>query len=451
MIISLLSVLGAFVLFLVAFCINSLRLALNALRKNPLNKLVKIIQSKEEYTSLEQIPDIFLRVLICAEDPHFLRHHGFDLWGIYYAAKTNILEHRSKEHMHGGSTITQQLVKNLLLTPKKTFTRKLTELFLSIYVEKKLSKEEILELYCNVIYYGKECYGIRQATEMFFDCLPSELTLNRSLTLICRLPNPDRYDPELAPDDFEKVRNSLRKYLVNSGIILPQTDKQLDVTSWKDAAPQITSEEGAWVLKYSDSPLAKYKKISPNNSGKRTHAIDRITPHCAVWKCNVKTLGKWFSHLTTKASSNYGIGWDGRIAVYVHESDCSWCSSEPDNDQRAVTIECASGTIAPYVMSQEVYDSLILLCEDICRRNGKNKLLWIENRESALKYQPCPDEMLLTVHRWFANKECPGDWLYRRLPELASLVTERLTNNASGVSRKTCRSSLTPYHRENRE
>ena len=179
-------------------------------------------------------------------------------------------------------------------------------------------------------------------------------------------------------------------------------------------------------LKHPDSPLAAYKKISPNNSGKRTHAIDRITPHCAVGHISVESLGKWFSRFSVIASSNYGIGWDGRIAVYVHERDRSWCSSDPDNDQRAVTIECASDVEAPYAMSGEVYDSLILLCEDICRRNGKKRLLWIEDREKALAYEPASDEILLTVHRWFSDKECPGEWLFSRLPDLAWQVTERL-------------------------
>ena len=177
--------------------------------------------------------------------------------------------------------------------------------------------------------------------------------------------------------------------------------------------------------------MAVYKKLSPNHSGKRTHAIDRITPHCVVGQCTAEGLGSWFAKTSTQASSNYGIDKDGRVGLYVEEKNRSWCSSSNANDQRAVTIECASDTKEPYTMNSKVYTTLIKLCVDICKRNGKKKLLWISNKSKALNYVPKSDEMILTVHRWFANKSCPGNWLYSRLGKLATEVTKQLGSSTA--------------------
>lgn len=182
-------------------------------------------------------------------------------------------------------------------------------------------------------------------------------------------------------------------------------------------------------MAYTNSPMVVYTKLSPNHSGQRTHAIDRITPHCVVGQCSVETLGSIFYPTSRQASSNYGIGTDGRVAMYVEEKNRSWCSSSNANDQRAITIECASDTTEPYAMNSKVYDSLVKLCTDICKRNGKKKLLWLGDKTKTLNYNPKSDEMVLTVHRWFANKSCPGNWLYARLGDLASKVTAALDGN----------------------
>ena len=179
-------------------------------------------------------------------------------------------------------------------------------------------------------------------------------------------------------------------------------------------------------MRYSNSSLVAYTLLSPNHSGLRTEQIDRISPHCVVGQCTAEGLGDWFHKPSTQASSNYGIDRNGRVGLYVEEKNRSWCTSSNANDQRAVTIECASDKEEPYAMHQVVYDRLIDLCEDICRRNGKKKLLWFGDKNKSLNYQPKADEMLITVHRWFANKSCPGDWLYARLGNLAAKVTSRL-------------------------
>lgn len=181
----------------------------------------------------------------------------------------------------------------------------------------------------------------------------------------------------------------------------------------------------------SNSSLVNYTKLSPNHSGTRTHSIDRITPHCVVGQCSVETLGNIFAPSSKDASCNYGIGYDGRILLCVEEKNRSWCSSSNSNDQRAVTIECASDTYAPYTMNDKVYNSLVKLCTDICKRNGKKKLIWFDSESKTLNYSPKSDEMVITVHRWFANKSCPGDWLYSRLGNLANSVTKNLGGTAT--------------------
>ena len=187
-------------------------------------------------------------------------------------------------------------------------------------------------------------------------------------------------------------------------------------------------------MSYSNSSLVSYTNLTKHHSGLRTHLIDRITPHCVVGQWSAKKIADYFSNTGKQASCNYGIGQDGQISLSVEEKNRSWCSSSNANDQRAITIECASEAYAPYEMSNEVYESLIKLCTDICKRNGKNKLIWISDKDTALNYNPASNEMLLTVHRWFANKSCPGDWLYSRLGELATRVNVNLTQSTGNTS-----------------
>ena len=187
-------------------------------------------------------------------------------------------------------------------------------------------------------------------------------------------------------------------------------------------------------MAYTNSSLVSYTKLSPNHSGQRTHSIDRITPHCVVGQCSVETLGSIFLPISRQASCNYGIGADGRVGMYVEEKNRSWCSSSSANDQRAITIECASDTTEPYAFKDVVYQKLITLCADICRRNGKSKLLWLGDKDKTLNYTPKSDEMVLTVHRWFANKSCPGNWMYSRMGDLAEKVTAQLGGTSAGSS-----------------
>ena len=179
-------------------------------------------------------------------------------------------------------------------------------------------------------------------------------------------------------------------------------------------------------MAYTNSPMVVYTKLSPNHSGQRTMPIDRITPHCIVGYATAEGLGDWFMNTGIQASSNYGIDKDGRVGMYVEEKNRSWCSSSNANDQRAITIECASDTKEPYSFPDVTYQTLIKLCIDICKRNGKNKLIWFGDNDKTLGYTPKSGEMILTVHRWFANKSCPGNWMYARMGDLAEKVTAAL-------------------------
>lgn len=205
---------------------------------------------------------------------------------------------------------------------------------------------------------------------------------------------------------------------------------------WKDSGSNVVKTFGSPspspTAKYTNSPLVGYTRLVPKHSGQRTHCIDRITPHCVVGQVTAARLGDIFSG-TREVSSNYGIALDGTVGLYVEEKNRSWCSSSNANDQRAITIECASDPKPPYAFKPVVYETLIKLCIDICERNGKKKLLWFGGKAKTMNYSPKPDEMVLTVHRWFANKPCPGDWMYARMGDLAEKVTAALAADSGSA------------------
>ena len=177
----------------------------------------------------------------------------------------------------------------------------------------------------------------------------------------------------------------------------------------------------------SNSSLVSYTKISPNKNSPRNHKIDTITIHCVVGQLSVEAIGNVFAQTNRKSSSNYGIGSDGRIGMYVEEKDRSWCSSNAANDNRAITIEVASDKTHPYAVKDVVYQSLINLLVDICKRNDIKELKW--RGDKSLIGQV--DKQNMTVHRWFANKACPGDYLYSRHGQITEEVNKRL-----GVAKK---------------
>ena len=194
----------------------------------------------------------------------------------------------------------------------------------------------------------------------------------------------------------------------------------------------------------SNSYLANYRCMSPNHSGPRTHRIDTVSIHCMAGNLTVEQCGRLFADSSRQASSNYGIGSDGRIALYVDEANRSWCTSSAANDNRAVTIEVANiEAREPYRISEAAYASLIKLLADICRRNGIPRLLW--RADPGLLWQV--DKQNMTVHRWFAAKSCPGDWLYEHHGQIAVDVNELLEDDEM-VRWKTVQDVPAGYYRQ---
>lgn len=176
----------------------------------------------------------------------------------------------------------------------------------------------------------------------------------------------------------------------------------------------------------SNSKLVDVKMLSPNCTKNRNHKIDTITIHCVVGQLTAYQIGHLFLDPDYQASSNYGVGVDCKIGLYVDENDRSWCSSSPSNDHRAITIEVASDREHPYYVHDDVLEKLIELLVDICKRNNIPKLLWKADKSliGNIKKQN------MTVHRWFKNKDCPGEYLYNLHYKIAEIVNEKLEENS---------------------
>ena len=205
----------------------------------------------------------------------------------------------------------------------------------------------------------------------------------------------------------------------------------------------------------SNSALATYTRITKNKTSPRNHAIDTITIHCIVGQWTAKQGCDYFATTDRQCSANYVVGKDGSIGLSVDEKDRSWCSSNGTNDNRAITIEVASDTTHPYAVTAKAYAALLDLVTDICKRNGIKKLVWSTNKNDRVNHR---NGCNMTVHRDFANKACPGEYLYSRHGEIAAEVNRRLqgASNGGGVvvtphsvekpTGGTTGATVTPYH-----
>ena len=205
----------------------------------------------------------------------------------------------------------------------------------------------------------------------------------------------------------------------------------------------------------SNSPLVTYTRITKNKTSPRNHAIDTITIHCIVGQWTAKQGCDYFATTDRQCSANYVVGKDGSIGLSVNEKDRSWCSSNGTNDNRAITIEVASDTTHPYAVTAKAYAALLDLVTDICKRNGIKKLVWSTNKNDRVNHR---NGCNMTVHRDFANKACPGEYLYSRHGKIAAEVNRRLqgASNGGGVvvtppaaekpTGGTTGATVTPYH-----
>lgn len=174
----------------------------------------------------------------------------------------------------------------------------------------------------------------------------------------------------------------------------------------------------------SNSPLVDYVKISPNKNSPRKYPITKITIHHMAGNLTVEQCGNVFYPTSRQASSNYSVGTDGRVGMYVEEKDRSWCSSSPENDHRAITIEVANDEIGGnWHVSDKALAKLIDLCTDICQRNGIKQLNFTGNANGNL-----------TMHRYFASTLCPGPYLASKFPYIASEVNKRLSGSSTNQS-----------------
>lgn len=180
------------------------------------------------------------------------------------------------------------------------------------------------------------------------------------------------------------------------------------------------------------SSLVEYVKISPNKTSPRNHAIDTITIHCMAGNLSIETCANVFAPTERQASSNYGVGSDGRIGCYVDEDDRSWCSSNRTNDMRAITIEVANdgGDDTGWHVSGVAMSSLIKLVADVCKRNDIPKLIWSDSKDDRINHR---NGCNMTVHRDFSATACPGDYLMSQMPYIADEVNKLLGSSVSGV------------------
>ena len=168
----------------------------------------------------------------------------------------------------------------------------------------------------------------------------------------------------------------------------------------------------------SNSSLVSYMKISPNKTSPRNNKIKKITPHHMAGNLSLETCGNIFANSSRRASSNYAIDSQGKVALYVEEKDRSWCSSNANNDHQAITIEVANDEIGGnWHVSDKALESLVNLCVDICKRNGIPELVYTGDSTGTL-----------TRHNMFAATNCPGPYLQSKFPYIAQEVNKRLAS-----------------------
>ena len=176
----------------------------------------------------------------------------------------------------------------------------------------------------------------------------------------------------------------------------------------------------------SNSSLVNMTILSPNHSGRRSHAITKIAIHHTAGSVSAHTIGEIFKSPLRKASCNYGIGNDNKIVMCVDEANRSWCTSSAWCDNQAVTIEVAnSGNGGNWPVSDKVLATLIELVTDICKRNGINNCSYTGGKDGVLQ-----------KHEWYKNKVCPGPYLGSKFPYIANEVNKRLASNTGKASER---------------
>lgn len=259
------------------------------------------------YTPLSQVPKWTRDAFISVEDKRFYKHNGVDYLRMLGAAKNNMFSARLKE---GGSTITQQLIKNTHLTNEKTFSRKFQEIRIAKQLEKVYSKEQILEAYLNILYFGNNTYGIGQAAKVYFDKEVSELDVSESAMLAGIINNPQNYNPLINYEASVKRKNIVLERMAKNGKL---GEEELNVE--KNIKPKI--------VPYKRDPLSVYVE-------------NAVCEAADVLHCSQEELFELRPSIT--------VGFDSMLFKTVSNSMSDILLSE-NNDVRVLVLENSSGDV----------------------------------------------------------------------------------------------------------
>ena len=209
-------------ILLVLFCVGGFYTAMgygmykSQINEKSIEERIEDIRKDENFTPLSQIPEIYKDAVVSVEDSRFYKHSGIDIVALIRATFANLKE---KDFVQGGSTISQQFAKNLLFSHKQSLSRKIAELFATYNIEKNYEKDEILELYINVIYYGDGYYNIREATLGYFGKEPMDLS-DYEATLLAGIPNaPSIYAPTKNLELAQKRQDKVLECMVEEKVI----------------------------------------------------------------------------------------------------------------------------------------------------------------------------------------------------------------------------------------
>ena len=209
-------------ILLVLFCVGGFYTAMgygmykSRINEKSIEKRVEEIKEDKNFTPLSQIPEIYKDAVVSVEDSRFYKHSGIDIVALTRATFANLKE---KDFVQGGSTISQQFAKNLLFSHKQSLSRKIAELFATYNIEKNYEKDEILELYMNVIYYGDGYYNIREASLGYFGKEPMDLS-DYEATLLAGIPNaPSVYAPTKSLDLAHKRQDKVLECMIDEKVL----------------------------------------------------------------------------------------------------------------------------------------------------------------------------------------------------------------------------------------
>lgn len=204
---------------------NGYSLYKNTIAELPVKETLEEIRNQENFIEYDELPDIFINAVISVEDKRFFSHSGYDLISIGRAMITNI---KDRELSEGGSTITQQIAKNIFFSQRKEFTRKVAEVFVAIDIEKNYTKEEIFEIYVNTNFYGSGNYGIYEAAQGYYEKEVSDLT-DYEATLLAGVPNaPSVYSPKVNLSLAERRQSIVLNKMIEAGYLTKEEAKIIE-------------------------------------------------------------------------------------------------------------------------------------------------------------------------------------------------------------------------------